>query len=273
MKLAISNIAWINEEEADVAAKLRELGVRCVEIAPTKRWDDPTKATPEQINEYVEWWRGYDIEIVAFQSMLFARPDLKMFESSELRDEMRQYLADFLRLAGDMGAGRLVFGSPKNRQRGAVSVEEADGIASRFFAELGEVAKQHNTMLCIEPNAPQYNCDYVTTADEGARLVRMVNSEGIGLHLDTACMALAGDDLGESIRNNGDILKHFHVSAPMLDRVYDRDDVDYRAAADALKYIGYEGIVSIEMRPDEQGENVKRVEDAVLFVQNVFEGC
>ena len=44
MKLAISNIAWTNEEEADVAAKLRELGVRCVEIAPTKRWDDPTKA-------------------------------------------------------------------------------------------------------------------------------------------------------------------------------------------------------------------------------------
>ena len=84
-------------------------------------------------------------------------------------------------------------------------------------------------------------------------------------------MALAGDDIGESIRNNGDILKHFHVSAPMLDRVYDRDDVDYRAAADALKSIGYEGVVSIEMRPGEQGENVKRVEGAVSFVQSVFE--
>ena len=57
----------------------------------------------------------------------------------------------------------------------------------------------------------------------------------------------------------------------MLDRVYDRDDVDYRAAADALKSIGYKGVVSIEMRPGEQGENVKRVEDAVSFVQSVFE--
>ena len=37
MKLAIANIAWTNEEEADVAAKLRALGVRYVEIAPTKR--------------------------------------------------------------------------------------------------------------------------------------------------------------------------------------------------------------------------------------------
>lgn len=271
MKLAISNIAWTNEEEADVAAKLQELGVRYIEIAPTKIWSDPTKVTIEQINEYIEWWKKYDIEIVAFQSMLFARPDLKMFESSELRDETRQYLADFLRLAGDMGASRLVFGSPKNRQRGGMSTEEADNIANRFFSEIGDVAKQYNTMLCIEPNAPQYNCDYITTADEGARLVRTINSEGIGLHLDTACMALAGDDISKSIQDNGDILKHFHISAPMLDRVYDRDDVDYRAAADALKRIDYSGVVSIEMRPGEQGENVKRVEDAVSFVRNIFD--
>ena len=57
----------------------------------------------------------------------------------------------------------------------------------------------------------------------------------------------------------------------MLDRVYDRDDVDYRAAADALKRIDYSGVVSIEMRPGEQGENVKRVEDAVSFVRNIFD--
>ena len=84
-------------------------------------------------------------------------------------------------------------------------------------------------------------------------------------------MALAGDDISKSIQDNGDILKHFHFSAPMLDRVYDRDDVDYRAAADALKRIDYNGVVSIEMRPGEQGENVKRVEDAVSFVRNIFD--
>ena len=84
-------------------------------------------------------------------------------------------------------------------------------------------------------------------------------------------MALAGDDISKSIQDNGDILKHFHFSAPMLDRVYDRDDVDYRAAADALKRIDYNGVVSIEMRPGEQGENVKRVKDAVSFVRNIFD--
>ena len=270
VKIAVSNIAWTNEEEPAIAEKLQELGITKVEIAPTKRWEDPTKATPEQVQEYVKWWQQYGIEIVAFQSMLFARPDLKLFESEDLRNEAVDYMADFLRLAGDMGARRLVFGSPKNRQRGEMSVEAADDIALDFFGKLGDVALSHNTMLCIEPNAPQYNCDYVTNAVQGEALVRRIDSKGIGLHLDTACMALAGDDIGEAIRSSADVLKHLHVSAPMLDRVYDRDDVDYRAAAAALKEINYSNVVSIEMRPGEAGENVARVEEAVKFVQSVF---
>ncbi len=268
--LAVSNIAWANEEEQAVAEKLRELGITKVEIAPTKRWEDPAKATLEQVQEYVEWWKQYGIEIVAFQSMLFARPDLKLFESDALRDEAVEYMTEFFRLAGDMGARRLVFGSPKNRQRGEMAVEVADEIAVDFFGKLGDVALNHNTMLCIEPNAPQYNCDYITNASEGEALVRRIKSHGIGLHLDTACMALAGDDIGEAIRNSADILEHFHVSAPMLDRVYDRDDVDYRAAAAALKEINYDKVISIEMRPGEVGENVARVEEAVKFAQSIF---
>jgi D-psicose/D-tagatose/L-ribulose 3-epimerase len=269
-ELAVSNIAWTNNEELEVAKKLQQLGVKKVEIAPTKRWEDPTKATPEEIQEYVAWWAQFDIEVVAFQSMLFARPDLKLFEGESLRDEAQRYMTEFLRLAGDMGAKRLVFGSPKNRQRGELPIVEADATAVDFFAKLGEAATTYATMLCIEPNAPQYNCDYITTAAEGAALVRQIGSTGIGLHLDTACMALAGDDLGESIRANADILEHFHVSAPMLDRVYERNDVDYKAAAQALRDINYDKVISIEMRPGEEGQNVARVEEAVRFVQTNF---
>jgi sugar phosphate isomerase/epimerase len=269
-ELAVSNIAWTNEEELEVAKKLQELGVRKVELAPTKRWEDPTKATPQEIEEYKAWWSQFDIEVVAFQSMLFARPDLKLFESNELRAETEDYLSAFLRLAGDMGAKRLVFGSPKNRQRGDMPVEQADELAVDFFSRLGKVAETHGTVLCIEPNAPQYNCDYVTNAAEGAALVRRIGSKGIGLHLDTACMALAGDDMGEAIRENADILEHFHISAPMLDRVYDRDDVDYSSAARALRDVSYDKVISIEMRPGGQGENVARVEEAVRFVQSTF---
>lgn len=268
--LAVSSIAWTNEEESVVAEKLQELGVEHVELAPTKYWEDPTKATPEQVKERVDWWKGYGINIVAFQSMLFARPGLKLFESAGNRAECLQYLQEFIVLAGRMGAKRMVFGSPKNRQRGDMSHEDAFAIASDFFTEIAKTAEENDVVFCLEPNARQYNCDFITNAQEGAELVRAVGRSGFGLHLDAACMALAGDDIAASIRQNIDILEHFHVSAPMLDRVHSRDDMKYKQIANLLHEVGYDKVISIEMRPGEAGENLSRVEAAVLFVQSTF---
>lgn len=270
MNLAVSSIAWVPEEEAQIAETLRELGVASVELAPTKIWDDPTKASAEDAAKVAQWWKGYGIDVVAFQSMLFARPDLKLFESEENRAECLQYLKDFIILAGQMGAKRMVFGSPKNRQRGNMPYNEAFAIAKEFFKEIAETAEQNNVVFCIEPNAPQYNCDFVTTAKEGAELVRIVNRPGFGLHLDTACMALAGDDIAQSIRDHADILKHFHISSPMLEQVEARDDVDHEGAARTLKEVGYSNVVSIEMRPGEEGINGERVKSAVVFAKAMY---
>ena len=270
MELALSSIAWTNDEETAIAEKMRELGIKHVEIAPTKLWKDPTQTTPEEAKVYVDWWAQYGITVSAFQSMLFARPDLKIFENDSNRQETVEYMEKFLALAGVMGARKLVFGSPKNRQRGEMSIEQANQIADNFFGGLGDVALKNNVILCVEPNAKQYNCDFITNAKEGTNFVKSVGNSGIGLHLDTACMALAGDDLGESIRESKDILEHFHISSPMLDQVEVRDDVDHASAAKALKEINYNKIISIEMRPGEVGTNVERVEKAVKFVQDVY---
>jgi sugar phosphate isomerase/epimerase len=270
MNLAVSSIAWTNEEEVQVAEKLRELGVKHVEIAPTKLWEDPTQTTIEQAKAYVDWWAQYGITVSAFQSMLFARPDLKLFESDENRREAVEYMTKFLELAGVMGAKKLVFGSPKNRQRGEMSVEKANDIATKFFNELGDVASKNGVVLCLEPNAPQYNCDFITNAAEGRALVERVNNPGFGLHLDAACMALAGDNLGKSIHESKDVLEHFHISSPMLEQVEDREDVDHAAAAIALKDISYDKLISIEMRPGDAGTNVERIEKAVKFAQTTY---
>ncbi|MFZ3009921.1 MAG: sugar phosphate isomerase/epimerase family protein [Candidatus Microsaccharimonas sp.] len=270
MKLAISNIAWTNEEELEVAELLRDLGVRYIEVAPTKVWSEPTNATDEEIERYKAWWAQYNIEIVAFQSMLFTHPEYKLFDTEDNRKVTKAYLQNFVRLAGKMNVQRMVFGSPKNRQTGILSRKDVDEISKKFFEEIAIESEKNNTIFCIEPNAPQYNCDFITTAKEGIELVKKVNHPGFGLHLDIACMTLAGDDITDSIMGGADFLKHFHVSAPMLDQVEDRDDVNYRESAIALKSIGYEGYVSIEMRPGEIGMNKERVRTAVTFAQQVY---
>lgn len=270
MELAVSSIAWTNEEELMVAEKLRELGVKNVEIAPTKIWSDPTQTSYEDAITYVNWWKDRGIKVSAFQSMLFARPDLKIFESEENRRENLEYMSRFIALAGVMDAKKLVFGSPKNRQRGEMAIEKANEIAREYFSELARVALDSGVVLCLEPNAPQYNCDFITNAQEGADFVRSINSDGFGLHLDTACMHLAGDDMTQSIMKSRDILEHFHISSPMLGAVEPNTEVDHASAAKALRDINYSKIVSIEMRPGEVGENVARVETAVRFAQSVY---
>lgn len=270
MKLAVSSIAWTNQEEPAVAKLLQKLGVKYVEVAPTKLWDDPTKATDKEIADYKSFWNNHGIEIVAFQSMLFTRPDLKIFQAADNRRESLAYLLDFTVLAGKMGAQIMVYGSPKNRQRGDMTADEADRIAAEYFDAIGTTAAASNVCFCIEPNPTDYACDFVTTAQDGIEFVQAVNNKGFGLHLDIAGMTLAGDDIAASIQKAAPILKHFHISSPMLEQVEDRPDVHHSEAAKALNDIGYDGYVSIEMRPGAAGENVARVEKAVRFAQSVY---
>jgi D-psicose/D-tagatose/L-ribulose 3-epimerase len=270
VKLAISNIAWTVEEEKDVAKILQNLGVKYVEIAPTKMWQDPTTTSDNELADYKKFWESYGIEIVAFQSMLFNMPELKIFEDYELRAQTLAYLKRFITLAPKLGASIMVFGSPKNRQIGGLNYAEATEVAKPFFNSLGDAAQKNQTCFCIEPNPTAYACDFVTSAQQGIDFVKLVDNSGFGLHLDIAGMTLAGDPIEDSIKNAGPAIKHFHISAPYLDQVEDRADVKYIASAQALRDISYKNFVSIEMKPGAVGENGVRVEKAVRFSQKIY---
>ena len=269
MKLAVSNIAWTADEEPAVAQALQELGVRYVEIAPTKIWDDPLNVTDAQIQAYKDFWAKHDIEIVAFQSMLFGRLDLTIFDDEKTRLQTSEYLKKFIELAGRLGAQVLVFGSPKNRQVKNLSPTDTWRTAKTFFSGLGDAAVESQTNFCIEPNAEAYECNFITTAADGLKLVEEVDNPGFELHLDTACMTLAGDDLKSSITNARNHLRHFHISAPFLQPIEEKE-VDHQTAADTLRQIDYQHFVSIEMRPGDAGQNVARVRDAVELAKKYY---
>ena len=270
MKIAVSNIAWAPDEETSVANALQALGVRSVEIAPTKCFSEPTTTSASERATYARFWAQRDIEIVAFQSMLFGRPELQVFGSVGTRAETIEVLSRFIELAGELGAGRLVFGSPKNRiiPEGMSALEAAD-LATDFFTTLGSVAVDNNTLFCVEPNPTDYGCNFITNAAAGLALVTAVDNPGFGLHLDAAGMTLAGDDVAVSIRDAGPRLAHFHASAPQLGPL-ENVIVDHARAARALQEIEYGGHVSIEMRPGAPGDAASDVSAAVLLARSEY---
>ena len=262
MKISISNIAWQNPEEEGIADLMQTLGIRGVEVAPTKIWSSPLTASNGEIAEYKKFWNARGIEIVSLQALLYGRSNLKIFESAENRKETRDYLTGIIQLGEKLGVRVLVFGSPKNRRVENLKPKEAERIARDFFFEMGEIAKKHNVTLCIEPNPILYSCNFVNTSTQGLELVKAVGHEGFGLHLDAAGMTLSEEEIEPAIAKCVDRICHFHISEPYLATV-GTGIVEHRRFAKALKQGNYQGWTSVEMKAQDADSNYINVETAL----------
>ena len=265
-RLAVSNIAWEPPEDDAIGVLLAREGVTGIELAPTKWRQRPYEASRDDVLAYRRQWEDRGLRVVALQALLFGRADLQLFGD----DTHRAALADYLRRAIDfgstLGAHALVFGSPKNRARGALPVADAMGIAATFFREVGEHAHERGAVLCIEANPPEYGCDFVTTTAEAIALCRLTDHPGIQLNLDLGAITLGGEDPLEIVESANGLIGHVHASEPRLAEV--AGGARHETAARALQASGYRGWVSIEMRAG--GENASAIERAVRAVKGAY---
>jgi len=264
MKLAVSNIAWDMPEQAEVFELLRDRGVTGIEVAPTKLWPDWQGAGHAAAESAARELAASGFSVPALQAILFAKPELKVFGTPQQQQQLLQHIGLVASLADGLGAAVLVFGSPKNRDRGSLSTDQAMSAAAEFFAEAGKVCAAAGVRLCIEPNPEGYGCNFVTNWRQAEALVRRVDHPGFGLHLDAGCIHMAGDDPAEAIAQCADITAHFHISEPMLADL-SAPQVDHARAGRALIDSGYQGWLSIEMRrSDAPLKSIAEAVDTVL---------
>lgn len=263
MRLAISNIAWDTVEDERVAVMLKRYGINAIDIAPGKYFPEPAKATDEEIARVKRRWAERGIEITGMQGLLFGTVGLNLFGSPEVQDEMLQHLTAVCRIGAGLGATRLVFGSPKNRDRGGLSDEQVKGIAIPFFRKLGDIAQAHGVVICLESNPACYGANFMTTSNETADVVRQVSHPAIRMQLDTGALAINGEDHIAVLKNSAMLIGHIHASEPNLVPLGD-GGADHFAVADALRKWLPEYIVSIEMLPAKNEPNLPAIERAVV---------
>lgn len=247
MKLSVSNIAWPVEADEQALALVRSAGITAVEVAPTRIWPDWAGTSAASSAEAARDFGRLGFRVSSLQAILFGKPECKLFGSDEDRQSLFDHLALCADLAAGLGAANLVFGAPKNRSLCGKSEADAFQIACEFFRAVGSYFDTRGLCLCLEPNAPQYGCEFVTDSAQASRLIRAVDSGGFRLHLDTGCMHLAGEDPVQAIRAHADILRHFHVSEPFLGS-FDNPTVVHRKVSQALEEVGYSNWVTLEMR-------------------------
>lgn len=265
MKIAISNIAWNKDEELTIKSILTDAKITAVEVAPTKLWDNPLLITSEDIESAKNFWSDSKIDIVAMQSLLFGKPKFNIFNDPD--NEMLSYLKHIINIGVKLGVKYFVFGSPKNRKIHNLS-DIKWSIALDFFAELGNYAFEKNAFFCIEPNPPIYECDFITNTSEAVKLIQTVNNPGFQLHLDSAALSLNKEDFNKSIEIAAPYLKHFHISEPYLEPIY-QNNVNHQMIATALKKINYQNYVSIEMKSTSD-ENSSTISDTLNFVTEIY---
>jgi sugar phosphate isomerase/epimerase len=246
MRLAVSNLAWSRPDDARAAAILVGAGAAGIELAPTKVWPEPLEVAPAAVRAYRSFWSEHGLEVVALQALLYGHPELVLFEGPRARRALLARLDGMAALAELLGAPVLVFGAPANRRRGELSAEAAREIATAFFREAGSLCADRGVVICIEPNPPESGCDFVTTLREGVELVRLVDSPGVRLHLDSAALTLAGDQPAELVAAMP-LLHHFHVSEPGLAPI-GSGGVDHAGFGRALAAAGYCGWRSLELK-------------------------
>ncbi|KAF6578927.1 sugar phosphate isomerase/epimerase [Paenibacillus sp. EKM212P] len=270
MKLSISNIAWNSNENEEIIVLLNKLGIRGIEIAPTKIWDRPLDSEPNELLQFKQYWEQRDIHLIAMQSLLFGQHGLALFSDVESRNKLKEYVMGIMGLAGKIGVKALVFGSPKNRLSNGLSKNEQLDIAIPFFTELAESAVTENVTLCIEPNPSQYGCDFITNSEEGLQLVREVNHPGFQLHLDAGTLTLNNENISSAIENSMPYLSHFHISEPYLNKVGSEESLSpHREIAKTLKINEYKNWVSIEMKNGDNS-NAGTVERALKYASEIY---
>lgn len=267
MKLSISNIAWEPSEDKEVFELIKEYRFEGIELAPPKLFKDLSNVTDKEIEDYLEYMKPYNFKFPAMQSLLFGKPELKIFDDS--RNDTLVYLKKIIDLAQKLDVKVLVFGSPKNRFIGNMDKNEAYKIAIDFFKELGEYANSKDRCFCIEPNAKEYGCDFITNIDEAIQLIKDVDSKGFRLHIDSAVMAMNNENIRVNLEKALPYTEHFHISEPFLELITN-NKTNHEEFASILKKLNYDKWVSIEMKNNVLDSNIEAVNRSLDYVSKIY---
>ncbi len=248
MQFALCNEMFEGRSMADVCAVAKRLGYQGLEIAPFTLAESADRVTPDQRREVCKVVADHGLQVAGLH-WLFAGPTgLHMTTTDEsVWSATRDYLSCLLDLCADLGGDVLVLGSPK--QRSIVEGQTRQGAWQRAVDMLSSVmdkAEGLDLTICLEPLSP-VETDFLNTVDEAMEMVRQVGRSSLKVHLDVKAMCSEGTSVPEIIRSvRAEDIGHFHVNDPNL---YGpgMGDVDYGPIAEAIKDVGYDGWLSVEV--------------------------
>jgi len=261
VKLAISNIAWLAEDDESVYQLMKKYGYTGLEIAPSRIIPD---APYDRLEDALKWKNAIQEKgfvIPSIQSIWYGRTE-NIFAGEDERESLKNYTEKAILFAEAIGCPNLVWGCPKNRQvPEGVNEELAEQIAIPFFKELGQAAAEHHTVIALEAVPAIYNTNFINDTVTAIEFIQKVNTKGFRLNLDIGTIIENKEACG-MIRDNIDLVNHVHISEPGLKEIVKRQI--HKELNDLLECLHYSRYISIEMG---KGNHIEKVME---YVANIF---
>jgi len=165
----------------------------------------------------------------------------------------KKYVKDCVRMCNLLGGREMnicLFSDDKplfDPTHSVVSRQHKEKMARRaapMLSELCRFAADHGVQLTLEP-LNRYSTPYCSTVRDALEIVRLVNSDSMGLLLDTFHMNIEEDSFEDAIQRTGRVLKHMHF-ADNNRKMPGFGHIDFRTIMRSLRKASYNGYVSFE---------------------------
>ena len=253
MKFGICNEIFQNWKIEDAMSYAAELGYDFIEIAPftLAKYVTDIPAAERQRLRAAAARAGIGISgihwvLVQAEGMYLNHPD------AEVRAKTAQYFCDLVDFCSDLGGKVIVVGSPKQRHvMEGVTPQQAWDWAVTTFRNAVKHAEDRGVTICLEPLAPT-ETNFINTAAEAIRFVQPFQSSNFKIILDVKAMCSESHPIPRIIRESWPHFAYFHANDRNL-KGPGFGEVDFKPIAAALKEVGYDGVVSVEVFKFEEG--------------------
>jgi sugar phosphate isomerase/epimerase len=269
MKFGICNEIFQDWKLEDAIAFAKKAGYDGIEIAPftiAKYVTDISPADRERIRETA---RGIGIEISGIHWVLVQAEGMYLNHvDAAVRRRTAEYFVELVNFCADIGGRIIVVGSPKQRNvMDGVTPEQAWQWATETFRDAVKRAEDRNITICFEPLAPS-ETNFVNTAADGIRFARQFNSRAMKIILDVKAMCSESKPIPQIIRESKGEFAYFHANDRNL-KGPGFGDVDFTPIASAVREVGYDGWVSVEVFKFEEGPEVIATK-SIEYLRRVF---
>jgi sugar phosphate isomerase/epimerase len=247
MKYSICNETYGGWSLEKTCEDIASHGYDGVEIAPFTLATDPRNITEKQATAYGNTVRSFGLEVVGLHWLLSKPQGLHISTANEaLRQESIDFAKHTVMLNAAMQGEVLVYGSPmtRNVEKG-MTRENAWRRATDSFREISLECEKLGGTLVLEPLG-YTETDFLTSAAEGIKMIKDINSTACKLHLDVKAMSYEDKDIAQIIRDSAPWLEHFHANDPNLCGP-GTGEVKYEPIYQALTDINYNKWISIEV--------------------------